>query len=386
MLTKIIADQFFKRLDTIEFGTLKLTTPDGKTRVFQGVNNGETAHLHLHDWSVIRNLISKGDIGFAEDYRDGKWDTDDLIALNTLGLANRKALDNLVGNNYLSRLMAIMSYTLRNNTVRGSKKNIQAHYDLGNDFYELWLDDTMTYSSAIYNDPKETLEHAQNNKYDRMINGLNKTSGSLLEIGCGWGGFADRAMTKGDFGIKGITLSNEQAAYARQRLNNKANIALEDYRHQTGTFDNIVSIEMFEAVGEKFWSTYFSTVKKLLSKNGTAMIQTITMNDDDFPVYRRSGDFIRSYIFPGGMLPSPSRFEEEVAKAGLRTNDTFSFGQDYATTLTRWLNTFDTKIDEVKTLGFDDKFIRLWRFYLAGCVAGFRTQMTDVMQVQLTHA
>ena len=244
----------------------------------------------------------------------------------------------------------------------------------------------MTYSAAIYKDQNETLEQAQHNKYDRIVDCLNQNSGSLLEVGCGWGGFAERAQDKGDFGIKGITLSEEQHDYARDRLGQKANIVLEDYRHQNGKFDNLVSIEMFEAVGERYWPTYFNKIGDLLSKNGKAVIQTITMNEHDFPRYRRGGDFIRSYIFPGGMLPSPSRFREEAEKAGLKAGNESYFGQDYATTLEHWLKDFEAKRDEVKALGFDDGFIRLWRFYLAACVAGFRTGRTDVMQVELAHA
>ena len=206
-----------------------------------------------------------------------------------------------------------------------------------------------------------------------------------MEIGCGWGGFAERALAAGDFDLTGVTLSEQQHEFATQRLGNKADIRLEDYRHQNGKFDHIVSIEMFEAVGERYWATYFEKVKNMLSQNGKAMIQTITMNEKDFPRYRQGGDFIRSYIFPGGMLPSPSRFKEEAAKAGLRIADQYHFGLDYARTLQIWLDQFDAKIPEIKALGYDDGFIRLWRFYLAACAAGFRTGRTDVMQVELQH-
>ena len=297
MLAQITSDQLFRRLDHLDTGTLKLTTPDGKTRVFEGKNPGENASIELHDWRVVGNMIRKGDVGFAEDYRAGNWETDNLTALATLGLINRRAFDRLVTGNNFSRTMAMLSYLLKLNSLKGSKKNIHAHYDLGNEFYKLWLDPSMTYSAAIYKDQNETLEQAQHNKYDRTIDCLGQTSGSLLEVGCGWGGFAERAQNKGDFGIKGITLSEEQHDYARDRLDNKANIVLEDYRHQNGKFDNLVSIEMFEAVGERYWPTYFSKVGDLLSKNGKAVIQTITMNEHDFPRYRRGGDFIRSYIF-----------------------------------------------------------------------------------------
>ena len=353
---------FFRNLDGLQAGTLTVTTPDGKTRIFEGRERGEEAHLQLHDWRVVANMAAKGDIGFAEDYRAGRWETNDLTALTTLGLMNRSALDRFVTGGKTNRIMAMLSYLMKMNSIKGSKKNIHAHYDLGNDFYALWLDPSMTYSSALYRAANETLEDAQHNKYDRILDCLDQKSGSILEIGCGWGGFAERAMHKGDYALKGLTLSTEQQAYAQKRLGDDANIALEDYRHQDQKFDNIVSIEMFEAVGEQYWPTYFAKVKELLSQKGKAVIQTITINDADFPRYRKGGDFIRSFIFPGGMLPSPSRFTEEANKAGLRVNNEFAFGQHYARTLIEWLKVFDDKKDKVKALGFDDGFIRLWRF------------------------
>ena len=386
MLSQIASDRLFRSLDKIDTGRITVTTPDGKTRVFQGENAGDNAKIELHDWRVISNLIRKGDIGFAEDYRAGHWETDNLANLVTLGLINKQVLNPVLKGGKWNRVTAMLSYLLKMNTISGSKKNIHAHYDLGNEFYKLWLDRSMTYSSAIYKNDQENLTQAQHNKYDRIVECLDKKSGNLLEVGCGWGGFAERAQTQGDYDIKGITLSEEQHDYARQRLGNDAHIALEDYRHQEGKFDNIVSIEMFEAVGERYWNTYFSKIKELLSDNGKAVIQTITMNEKDFPRYRKSGDFIRSYIFPGGMLPSPKRFKEEAEKAGLKQSNPFFFGQDYATTLEQWMKTFDTKRDDIKAMGFDDGFIRLWRFYLAGCIAGFKTDQTNVMQVELSHA
>lgn len=386
MLAQFTSDQLFRQLDKLESGRLSVTTPDGQTRIFEGKNAGETANIELRDWRVINNVIKKGDIGFAEDYSAGHWDTDNLPALATLGLLNKNSLSHFVAGSKLSGIKAMLSYFFKLNSIKGSKKNIHAHYDLGNEFYKLWLDPTMTYSSAIFKNDNEQLEQAQHNKYDRILKCLNANSGSTLEIGCGWGGFAERAAQKGNYDIKGITLSEEQHDYAKERLGNSANIVLEDYRHQTGKFDHIVSIEMFEAVGERYWPTYFKKISDMLNENGKAVIQTITMNDKDFPRYRRGGDFIRSYIFPGGMLPSPSRFRQEANKAGLKTNHEFCFGQDYATTLEKWLNTFDQKRDDVIALGFDEGFIRLWRFYLAGCIAGFRSGHTDVMQVELTHA
>lgn len=386
MLAQIASDKLFRRLDNIHSGRINLTTPDGKTRTFEGKEKGDSASIELHDWRVISNLIRKGDIGFAEDYRAGNWETDDLTKLITIGLINKKALNQFVKGGNVSRAISALSYLLKVNSVRGSKKNIHAHYDLGNEFYKLWLDPSMTYSSALYKNENDSLTQAQHNKYDRIIDCIDQDSGSLLEIGCGWGGFAERAQQQGDYGFKGLTLSQEQHDYAQERLGAKANIALEDYRHQEKKFDNIVSIEMFEAVGEKYWPVYFGKIRELLNEKGKAVIQTITIDENDFEDYRKGGDFIRSFIFPGGMLPSNSRFEQEAKNAGLRTSNTHYFGQDYARTLSQWLDEFDAKREDVKALGFDDGFIRLWRFYLAACVAGFKTKRTDVMQVELSHA
>ena len=385
MLAKIAPDQLFRRLDKLDTGTLKLTTPDGKVRFFSGKKIGEKADITLHDWRVIKNIIQKGDIGFADDYRSGRWESNNLTRLVTLGLINRSAMDRLVVGGKIFQVISMLSYLFKVNSLRGSKRNIHAHYDLGNDFYKLWLDPSMTYSAALFTQADESLKQAQDNKYDRIVNCLKQRSGSLLEVGCGWGGFSERAQAHGDFAIKGITLSEEQHDYAQKRLQGSANIVLEDYRHQQGKFDNIVSIEMFEAVGERYWSAYFKKISQLLAKKGTAVIQTITMNNQDFPRYRRGGDFIRSYIFPGGMLPSSQRFQEEASKAGLKCANSFYFGQDYARTLEHWLKTFDQKTSQIKQLGFDDGFIRLWRFYLAACIAGFKTERTDVMQVELSH-
>ena len=265
------------------------------------------------------------------------------------------------------------------------KVNIHEHYDLGNAFYQLWLDPSMTYSSALFKSENDSLTQAQHHKYDRMLDCMETESGRLLEVGCGWGGLAERAISRGDFNIKGITLSEEQHAFAQARLGKNVNIALEDYRHQTGIYDRIISIEMFEAVGERFWPVYFQKLKELLAKNGKAVVQTITINEKEFPAYRRGGDFIRSYIFPGGMLPSPSRFKQEAAQSGMKAENEFYFGQDYAKTLEVWLKDFDNKQSEVKALGFDDGFIRLWRLYLAACISGFKTGHTNVMQVELSH-
>ena len=386
MLARKTEDHFLKKLDNIESGQLELTMPDGKTRIFQGNLPGPKSNLVIHDWQVLLNMATRGDIGFAEDYKKGLWSSQNLENLFSIALQNDHAIKSYIFGNKIGQWLARFSYLLRINTIHGSKKNIHAHYDLGNDFYKLWLDPTMTYSSALYRSEQDSLSQAQHHKYDRIIDLLNAPSGTLLEVGCGWGGFAERALDKGDYQINGLNLSQEQKKYADQRLSGKANIAFQDYRFENGKFDSIVSIEMFEAVGEKFWPVYFDKIASCLKSGGKAVIQTITIDESRFENYRKTGDFIRSYIFPGGMLPSPERFMEHAQKAGLKVGSAYFFGQDYARTLQQWLYKFDAEREAVLKLGFDDGFIRLWRFYLAACIAGFTTNRTDVMQIELSHA
>jgi cyclopropane-fatty-acyl-phospholipid synthase len=386
MIAKLATDRLLKGFDHLESGRITLTTPDGQIRVFQGKKPGQTVDLQIKDWRAISSVAQRGNIGLAQGYKEGQWEASDLSALIELGIQNKTALkDFVLGNNFFRKLSAI-SYLLRLNTLRGSKKNIQAHYDLGNDFYQLWLDPSMTYSSALYTHGQDSLQQAQYNKYDRILEQISSQSGSLLEIGCGWGGFAERATARGDFAIKGLTLSQQQKTYSEQRLGERAQIALEDYRIQSGKYDHIVSIEMFEAVGEKYWSQYFQQIKSLLKTSGKAIIQTITINDRDFQSYKTGGDFIRSFIFPGGLLPSPSAFRNAARNNGLRPSNEFFFGLDYARTLEEWLKNFDAKAQEIQALGYDEGFVRLWRLYLAGCAGAFRAGQINVMQVELSHA
>jgi cyclopropane-fatty-acyl-phospholipid synthase len=385
MFERQIINRFLETLNHIEYGRLTVTTPDGKTMSYQGPHAGADAQFVVQDWRAITALASSGDIGLAEGYRDGWWSSDDLVQLFYFGLQNESALNKYIRGGLFARVASKFAYLFTQNTLRGSRKNIHAHYDLGNDFYQLWLDQTMTYSSALFQNPHDDLEKAQHSKYDRIID-RQGTSGRVLEIGCGWGGFAERALQRRDYAIKGLTISNEQHAFATARLGQKAEIALEDYRLQTGRYDNIVSIEMFEAVGENYWPTYFKKLKSLLADNGRAVVQTITIGDRYFDRYREGGDAIRTFIFPGGMLPSPKRFEEESIKAGFKLTDAFAFGQDYARTLELWLARFEERLGEVRALGFDEKFIRMWRFYLTSCIAGFKIGRTDVMQMELQHA
>jgi cyclopropane-fatty-acyl-phospholipid synthase len=385
MFDKTITQQFLKALESLEFGSMDVTTPDGFLHKFIGNKPSVHSTLYLHDWRAITKFATKGDTGFAEAYRDGMWSSDDLANLFIVGLQNEEALDKYIYGSLIGRIAARFSYLFRHNTLGGSKKNIHAHYDLGNEFYQLWLDESMTYSSALFNEPEQDLCVAQHNKYDRIISRLGD-SGKLLEIGCGWGGFAERALAQKKYDLKGLTISNAQYQYAKKRLGGGAKIALEDYRIQDGKYENIVSIEMFEAVGERFWPVYFSKLKSLLTDKGKAVIQTITIGNEYFERYRRGGDMIRTYIFPGGMLPSNQRFAEESARAGLKITDTHMFGQDYSRTMRHWRERFENSLAEVKNLGFDEGFIRLWRFYLSCCIASFSVGRTDVMQAEIVHA
>lgn len=386
MLAQKTTEQFLKTLEHVIHGSIEVHLPNGNRYHFTGPKEGASAQLMIHDWRTISHFAAKGDIGLAEAYRDGWWDTPDIEALMQFGLMNDGALEGYLYGSMLGRLAARFMYFFTRNSLKGSRRNIHAHYDLGNDFYALWLDETMTYSSALYAQDGEPLAAAQRRKYDRMLERLSGVSGRMLEIGCGWGGMAEQAMQRGDYDYKGITLSSEQQAFAGRRIAGAGQIALEDYRHQQGRYDHIVSIEMFEAVGEQYWPTYFGKIKELLAQKGRALVQTITISDHYFDRYRSGGDMIRSFIFPGGMLPSPSRFHQEAGKAELRVTDSFAFGQDYARTLREWLRNFDAKLPQVRAQGFDEPFIRIWRFYLAACIASFSVGRTNVMQMELQHA
>ncbi len=385
-------NMFISTMKMIRYGELTVTTPEGEELVFKGKESGPIANIKIKDWMMVKRLITRGDVGFAEDFIDGTWETDDLPALLTQCTMNISELDNFFHGHWWSKVLFAFINFVRSNTKRGSKKNIQAHYDLGNDFYELWLDDTMTYSSAYFADGKnETLEEAQVAKYQLILDKLGgKPGDKILEIGCGWGGFAETAAKQG-YHVTGLTLSEEQANYARERmkregLEDKVEIRLMDYRDAKEKYDFVVSIEMFEAVGERFWPIYFSTVKSVLKKGGKAVIQTITIDNDIFDEYKKRSDFIQQYTFPGGALPSQFKFIEAAEKEGLKSHTVFAFGYDYARTLRNWLVNVDGQIEAIRKLGYNDKFIRSWRFYLCYCIAGFTTRRTNVIQAELINA
>lgn len=387
--------RLLRRLDR---GALELTTPDGASLRFgpggaaaPGVP-ATPARLVLHDTRVAAAVLKGGDVGFGEAYMDGRFDTPDLMLLLTVIAANQPALERAFYGSAIARVLLRLRHFARANTRRQARRNIVAHYDLGNDFYRLWLDPTMTYSAALFDgDRTQDLAAAQQAKYDRMLGELGLAPGAhVLEIGCGWGGFAQTAARAG-FRITGLSLSDAQTAYARSRiaqagLADRAQLHIRDYRDERGRYDGVASIEMFEAVGERWWPAYFAAVRDALARGGRACIQAITIADDRFERYRTQSDFIQQHVFPGGMLASPSQLVRTAARAGLSLVGTKTFGADYAETLTRWLAAFDSAEDDVRAQGFDTRFIRCWRFYLAYCAAGFTTGTTDVGQYTFVRA
>jgi cyclopropane-fatty-acyl-phospholipid synthase len=380
-----------KALDRLAAGRLTLRLPDGATHVFGTPNAELDAELEVKDWRFFRRVLLDGDIGFAEAYMDGYCDSAQLPKLIALLAANDKVLGKVAHANVLQNIALKLMHRRRDNSREGSKRNIRAHYDLGNNFYRLWLDPTMTYSAALYDGQKgKPLDVAQADKYDRILAQLGAKQGdSILEIGCGWGGFAEAAARRG-MRVTGITISKEQLAFARERLAkaglaDRVDLQFCDYRDIKGSYDHIVSIEMIEAVGERHWPEYFNALKRHVSPGGSAIVQAIVIADDFFEGYRRRPDFIQTYIFPGGMLLSPQRIAEQCRRAGLKIAELYSFGLDYAHTLETWLGRFDGVADQIATLGFDERFRRMWRFYLAYCAAGFSTRRTDVLQAHFKH-
>lgn len=377
-------------LQHIEGGSLRLQLPDGQSMPLgQGP---ERARLDVKDERVFRRVLSEGDIGFAESWMDGDWHCDDLAELLTLMAENRSQLARAVHGSWLPVLVHRLRHLTRINTRDGSKRNILAHYDLGNDFYKLWLDPSMTYSSAKFSvDEEMTLEQAQHHKYRSLLTMLRPEPGqTILEIGCGWGGFAEVAVKEFGCKVHGVTLSPSQLEWSRARAQRQgfadsAEFSLTDYRDVRGQFDHIVSIEMFEAVGERYWPSYFDRIRSSLKPGGRAVIQTITIANDRFSAYRKGTDFIQRHIFPGGMLPSPEVFERHVRRADLMVRSHSNFGPNYATTLARWHKDFNAAWPEIAAQGFDQCFQRLWQFYLAYCEAGFRSGATDVYHYLLEH-
>ena len=383
----------FRLLARLQLGTLDLQLPDGSQRHFgQAQGGAPRGAMRLANWKVFGAALKSGDIGFAESYIAGDWHTPDLVALLKLFALNREAIEGAVYGHWWGRLAYRLKHLLHANTRRGSRRNIHAHYDLGNSFYRLWLDETMSYSAASFDgDLDGDLVQAQRAKLRRALDQCGIAPGQrLLEIGCGWGGLAEMALTERGASVTGVTLSTEQLDGARQRLQAYgpgADLRLQDYRDiDDGPYDAIVSIEMFEAVGHSYWPGFFRRVHELLNPGGRACIQSITIRDDLFERYLHGTDFIQQYIFPGGLLPSREAFRVQAAAAGLQVVDEFAFGPDYAETLRRWRARFLAEEKAVRRLGFDARFLRIWEFYLAYCEAAFDTGNTDVLQFTLKRA
>jgi cyclopropane-fatty-acyl-phospholipid synthase len=378
----------FLVLRNLRVGTLTVAMPSGEEHVFTGGEAGPEARIEVVDRAMARRVITGSGIGLAETYMDGQWNTPDLDAVLDLGVANIRA--GLGARLPVAQRAAQRAWhRVRDNTRSGSRKNVEYHYDLGNDFYELWLDDTMTYSCANFDDTTPDLRQAQVRKWDRMLELVQPgAKDRLLEIGCGWGGFAIHAAKESGCRVTGITLSREQAALARERveragLRGQVDIRLEDYREVREQFTAIASIEMFEAVGERWWPVFFARIKSLLEPGRAAALQVITIDDAEFDSYQRNPDFTQRYIFPGGMLPSPARFRDAAESAGLGVGEPRFFGHDYAATLSQWAKRFECVLPQVHALGFDERFVRMWRYYLSYCRAGFESGNIDVMQVRL---
>ena len=374
-------------------GRLTVRLPNGESHVLSGPQPGPHGVLNIKDYRFARRVLASGDIGFAEGYMAGEWDTPHLAVLLETLVENYDHIRRLFDGNWLMKAVNWLSHRRNRNSRKGSRKNIHAHYDLGNAFYAAWLDGTMTYSSARFARDGEGLEAAQREKYASLARLMDLKPGqSVLEIGCGWGGFAEFAAREIGAQVTGVTISREQYDFARQRLFNaglseKARIELIDYRDVQGQFDRVASIEMFEAVGKEYWPAYFGKIPDELKAGGRAGLQIITIQDALFDEYNSRIDFIQKYVFPGGMLPSEERLKPVIAGAGLGWDAIERFGLDYAETLKRWDERFQAAWSDIRRIaGFDERFRRLWRFYLAYCEAGFRSRRTDVVQLALSRA
>ncbi len=386
------ARKFLKLLLRIESGELFISFPNGKCVQFVSGNPGPIAKINLHNWKLPRKVALGGTIGVAESYMDEDWDSPDVTSMLEFFLVNRSIYGDVAAQSVITNLVENIRHWFNRNTRSGSQKNIAAHYDLGNDFYSLWLDPSMTYSSAIYEDGANSLEAAQDAKYRSLATNMGVTKDShILEIGCGWGGFAEFVAREFGAKVTGLTISKEQLDYARNRiekagLTDLVEFKFQDYRDETGKYDHVASIEMFEAVGEEYWSTYFSKINNCLNKGGTAGLQIITIRNEAFEAYRKRPDFIQRYIFPGGMLPSPNALAKVTSQEGLELTSERIFAEDYARTLMEWRLLFWEKWEEVRKLGFDQRFKRMWEFYLHYCEAGFSTSSIDVRQMFYKHS
>jgi len=386
---KALIQRFLDIVGRIKVGSISVRLPDGSQHLLKGNAPGPFAEIELSTWEAVRRLLTQGDLGFVEAYVDGDWVSPDPSKVIEIGVRNREQLGTDRLQTWVHKVRHRIAHLMRPNNKKGARRNIAEHYDLGNEFYKQWLDPTMTYSSGYFETEKDDLNCAQLHKYRRIADILELSKDHhVLEIGCGWGGFAEFATKEYGCRLTGLTLSAEQLDYARVRakregFSDKANFRLQDYRDTDGTFDRIASIEMFEAVGEDHWPRYFETVRDRLVNGGVAALQIITINEERFAYYRNGADFIQRYIFPGGMLPSMAALTDQVKESGLQLASTFSFGPSYAQTLHQWREQFMAAWSKIEPLGFDQRFKRMWEMYLAYCEGGFRGESIDVVQLKL---
>ena len=372
-------------------GRLDFKLPDGRIFRAQGRKPGHAVELEIHNTDCFARLVREGDLGFSDAYLEGWWSVSDLQAFMDLLLTRNEAVFDGFPLQGLVRMFERFRHWMNRNTIGQAKKNISSHYDLGNEFYAKWLDKTMTYSSAMFKDGQEDLAKAQLRKYESMIDAMGVKPGDhVLEIGCGWGGFAEYAAREKGVRVTGLTISQEQHDYAVARikkagLSDRVDIVMRDYRDEKGLYDGIASIEMFEAVGEQYWPVYFSTLRDRLKPGAKATLQIITISEKRFETYRKGVDFIQKHIFPGGMLPSRTALFEQIGKAGLTKVKSIEFGDSYSQTLRRWHEVFNDKWSDIRDMGFDDRFHRLWNYYLTSCAAAFHSGNCDVTQVTVTR-
>ncbi|MCE8511878.1 class I SAM-dependent methyltransferase [Ruegeria pomeroyi] len=380
---KALRSNFLSTCEQLRDGQLTLRTPEGE--LYRFGHTGPEVEMVIRDWSAVSAMAAHGQVGLGESYVHGLWDTSSIEGLMTVAMKNREHFGAYDKASPLNKAkFRLVDTVLRANSRSGARKNIRSHYDVGNEFYALWLDEGMTYSSGLFDLTDDDLAHAQTRKNARALSRL-ASGDRLLEIGCGWGGFAEQASTHG-YDVTGVTISRNQHSYAECRLDGRADIQLSDYRDINGRYDNIVSIEMVEAVGARYWPSYFATLKRNLAEGGRVLLQAITVKDSFFETYKNSSDYIRQYVFPGGMLLSDSVIATQAKGAGLAVRDNFAFGQDYARTCRIWAERLSAQKRQISDLGYGEGFFRNWHYYLEICAASFAVGHTNVVQVELAHA
>ena len=374
---------------SLPYGKLYLILPDKSKFKFDGFKKGPIADLHIKKMNSAKKILTEGSIGFAEEFINGSLTTKNLAKLMDYLAFNNHYIEKKINYSLVFKLFNFLRHLFNKNTKSGAKKNIKSHYDLGNDFYKVWLDSSMTYSSAIFKSETLDLFTAQKNKYNKIINLSEiKNGDNVLEIGCGWGGFIEHTLQKQNCFITATTISDQQYNFVREKikkLNIESNINLikKDYREINGLYDKIVSIEMLEGVGYKYWDVYFSKLRRLIKNDGIISLQTITIKDEVFNYYKSNPDFIQKYIFPGGMLPSIAILEKIIIKNSLKIISIDSYYLDYVKTLKMWRDNFENSLPRIKELGFDNKFLRLWSYYLTYCESGFKSKNIDLNQIKI---